>query len=104
MSTARFDVPDDIRDTILLLNAAKIWHLSVVRDGDRLHLYDGDQVIFTADTTQEALAFLAGGFLGTYNGKPLDQIKDEVASGRFNDSNAREANAEIHRERRALHS
>jgi hypothetical protein len=67
MGAPNFDIPQGMQDIIAILNASDLWNVTVVRRDERLYLYDGDQMVFVADTQQETNAFLSGAFLATYN-------------------------------------
>jgi hypothetical protein len=76
-----FEMPSNIEEIVSLLNTSNAWHLSMLREGSRIYLYDGDQPIFLADTEMEAECFLAGCFLMTFEGDSLDAITSRVRSG-----------------------
>ncbi len=75
-------MPDGIEAIVALLNASRLWNMTVVAEGEAHIAYDGDQPMFEAPTELELRDFLAGCFLMTFNGASLDQIRGNIASGR----------------------
>jgi hypothetical protein len=82
MGKANFPMPDDLTETVSLLNATG-WNLSLLEQSDSIRIYSGDQLMFTAFSTEEAEVFLAGCFLSTFSGRNLQEIRDEVKKGNF---------------------
>jgi hypothetical protein len=79
LSRPQFPFPDNIQESIDLLNASNgKWNLSIARRDGTLYIYDGDQVMFIAKLEKEVLDFLSGAFLATFYGMGLDQIKSEI--------------------------
>jgi hypothetical protein len=100
MGKASYPLPDDVDETIRLLNAARIWNLSLVEWQGHILILDGDQVYYTADTMGEVAAYLAACFAETYVGPSLATIRAEIAAGRFADIDYDAAYALIEQDRR----
>jgi hypothetical protein len=108
MGTPRFEVPADINEVLFLLNAHHAQKISLIdSDGtvygffktalQQTHMDNQGQIqvvegipgamtaLFTADTRQEAEAFVYGCFLTTFYGRSLKQIYNEVDRSRDED-------------------
>jgi hypothetical protein len=104
MGTPTFPIPTDIEETIALLNASRLWNLTILR-GEFIRLIDGDQLMFKTSNEEEAKAFLAGCFLGTYYGNTLHTIQEMAESGKYSiDREWDDIMAENHTERREHHN
>jgi hypothetical protein len=83
MGQVQFPVPEDLQETIRLLNAPYLWNLRLEEHDGCFYLLTGDQVFFSAETKREVEAFLAGCFAAAYQGKSLAQITAEVEEGAY---------------------
>ncbi len=82
MGEPRFAFPTSLGEAIGLLNdldLGKVWSLSVFERDGVLYVYGGDQVMFVARSRPEVMAFLAGIFLSSFEGRSLDELRKERA-------------------------
>jgi hypothetical protein len=83
MGTANFPLPQDLSETLELLNATGL-NLAVVEQQDgRIRIITGDQLAFATYRLEEAEAFFAGCFLSTFMGNSLQHIRDGLQKGNF---------------------
>jgi hypothetical protein len=82
MGKAAFPLPDDLTETVLLLNATGE-NFTLVERSEGIRIYTGDQLAFTASSAEEAEAFLAGCFLWAFMGDNLERIRDVLKQGSF---------------------
>jgi hypothetical protein len=75
MGRAHFPVPTNLADLVRLAG----WDISIHRQDEHIYILTGDQVAFSAESEQEAFAFLYGIFLQKYSGQSLNEI-DQLSS------------------------
>jgi hypothetical protein len=83
MGKANFPLPEDLSETLELLNRTGL-NLAVLGQQDgRIRIITGDQLAFATYQREEAEAFLAGCFFSTFMGDSLQRIRDELQKGNF---------------------
>jgi hypothetical protein len=104
MGVAKFPLPSDPDTITSLLNASRMWNLTISANNGRFYLVDGDQLMYTAESEAELQAFLAGCFLATFMGNSETDIRQQFETGRFHqDRDWDDIKAEVERERKDRH-